>query len=846
MKLFDLYATVTLETRELEKGVQEAKKEMSGLEKFMSTQGKSIKDSLSQMFTFSAGQLLANGIQNVANWFTETASKSVELASALNEVQNVVDVTFGDSADTINAWAKNAKSAFGITETKAKQYTGTLGAMLKSMGLADDAVVSMSTDMAGLAGDMASFYNLDYDVAFEKIRSGLSGETEPLKALGINMTEANLQAYALSKGLDKTYQKMTQAEKAALRYSYLMETTADAQGDFARTNTEYANSLRLFQSNMDTVAAEFGQGLLAAITPALNMVNDWFAGKDDPLKNIADTQNSEVAEAEVKFRRTKTLIEDIDRMQQEQGEAAQGTDEWNSALKALVETMPELGKYIDLNTGKLKTNTSELLKNAELVHGMELYSAQKNAATSYDKKAQEARKTADETYVESVMNESNISYTESLIKDKVKELASATGISVENLSRLIKSGESGNGGWISLQRMYKGRGNYDKDPGLVEYLQALFGQRETYIDQRKTLNSKVKQTEADAQKAEQDAELAHKALQDRTYATAKAQDDYNAALKNEITILDQVKQANEKVASYRSNALKNARKDLDNFLDGFTGIELNSEDMQETYSMKNLLANLTSEQTFSEAFKNSLIRLKDRGLTDEALAALSTPSQENFYKLQSLETASDADFEEWNKRYTELGKQKDELAKTISDNRLAVDDEYAQMVQDLETAIGELDQAEAARAAMMSTGNGIIDAMDETITEMQNRLDIMLGLWGELGIMDSFTVAKTKSAPGRGNTTMSFNAKGLDYVPYDDYLTYLHKGETVLPKVEAESYRAGNMQQGQSIDYGRMSAAIASALSGATVEMDGQTVGVLIAPVVSGEIEKKANAGRYA
>ena len=93
---------------------------------------------------------------------------------------------------------------------------------------------------------------------------------------------------------------------------------------------------------------------------------------------------------------------------------------------------------------------------------------------------------------------------------------------------------------------------------------------------------------------------------------------------------------------------------------------------------------------------------------------------------------------------------------------------------------------------------------------------------------------------------MSFNAKGLDYVPYDDYLTYLHKGETVLPKVEAESYRAGNMQQGQSIDYGRMSAAIASALSGATVEMDGQAVGVLIAPVVSGEIEKKANAGRYA
>lgn len=197
--------------------------------------------------------------------------KSIDLASDLNEVQNVVDTTFGDSADQINEWAESAGEAFGLSELSAKQYTSTLGAMLKSMGMSEDATTEMSIALAGLAGDMASFYNLDPDEAFEKLRSGISGETEPLKELGINMSVANLEAFALSQGITTAYDSMTQAEQATLRYQYIMQATADAQGDFADTSDSLANQQRILQMEVENLSADLGQALL----PAALSVVEW-------------------------------------------------------------------------------------------------------------------------------------------------------------------------------------------------------------------------------------------------------------------------------------------------------------------------------------------------------------------------------------------------------------------------------------------------------------------------------------------------------------------------------------------------------------------------------------------
>ena len=199
--------------------------------------------------------------------------ESVKLASDIQEVQNVIDVTFGQGAKEIEDFAKSAAEAFGLSELAAKQYTGTMGAMLKSSGLATSAAQEMSIALSGLAGDIASFYNLDTDLAFEKIRSGISGETEPLKQLGINMSVANLEAYALSKGITKSYNAMSQAEQVLLRYNYLLSVTADAQGDFARTSGSFANQIRILQLNFDQLKIAVGNAIIPIAQAALPGIN---------------------------------------------------------------------------------------------------------------------------------------------------------------------------------------------------------------------------------------------------------------------------------------------------------------------------------------------------------------------------------------------------------------------------------------------------------------------------------------------------------------------------------------------------------------------------------------------
>lgn len=216
---------------------------------------------------------VATGAVAAGTALTAAGTYAVGLASNLAEVQNVVDTTFGKSADVVNSWAKSAAESFGMSELQAKQFNGTMGAMLKSMQLSDDEVLGMSTSLSGLAGDFASFYNLDTQEAFDKIRSGISGETEPLKQLGINMSVANLEAYALSEGISKAYNEMTQAEQATLRYNYLMSVSSDAQGDFAKTSDSLANQLRILKLNVSDAAAEIGNDLMPMVQDGVSMLN---------------------------------------------------------------------------------------------------------------------------------------------------------------------------------------------------------------------------------------------------------------------------------------------------------------------------------------------------------------------------------------------------------------------------------------------------------------------------------------------------------------------------------------------------------------------------------------------
>lgn len=197
----------------------------------------------------------------------------LKLGSDLQEVQNVVDVTFGAMSGSVDEFAKNAAESFGLSETMAKKYMGTYGAMAKSFGIVGKAGYDMSAAITGLTGDVASFYNLSQDEAYTKLKSIFTGETESLKDLGVVMTQTALDQYALNNGFGRTTAKMTEQEKVMLRYQFVMDRLSDAQGDFTRTSGSWANQVRILQLRFEGLKATIGQGLINAFTPVIQVIN---------------------------------------------------------------------------------------------------------------------------------------------------------------------------------------------------------------------------------------------------------------------------------------------------------------------------------------------------------------------------------------------------------------------------------------------------------------------------------------------------------------------------------------------------------------------------------------------
>lgn len=197
----------------------------------------------------------------------------LDLGSDLAEVQNVVDVTFPNMNAQVNNFAKNAINQFGLSETVAKRMIGTYGAMSKAFGFSEKSAYDMATTLTGLAGDVASFYNLDPTEAYTKLKSVFSGETETLKDLGIVMTQNALDQYALANGYGKTTSAMSEQEKVSLRLAFVTQQLSAAGGDFARTSDSWANKTRVLSLNFQSLKATIGQGLINVLSPIISVLN---------------------------------------------------------------------------------------------------------------------------------------------------------------------------------------------------------------------------------------------------------------------------------------------------------------------------------------------------------------------------------------------------------------------------------------------------------------------------------------------------------------------------------------------------------------------------------------------
>lgn len=230
-----------------------------------------VKNSLAA--NFAVGNLASMAVWRLLGAFKETIVGGINYASNMVEVQNVVDVAYGKNAGTANKWAKSALKSYGMNELSAKKYIGTLSAQIQASGLAGKAAGTMAVDLTGLAGDLASFYNLPIDQAFNKIRSGMSGTVMPLRQLGIDMTVATLSAHALTMGINEKWKKLNQVQKTLIRYNYLMKITGKQQGDFEKTFYSFANQQRysteLWNQNSGAIAKNF----LPVLTVSLIVMN---------------------------------------------------------------------------------------------------------------------------------------------------------------------------------------------------------------------------------------------------------------------------------------------------------------------------------------------------------------------------------------------------------------------------------------------------------------------------------------------------------------------------------------------------------------------------------------------
>ncbi len=262
----ELKVLISAETAGLQKAVSKVQNQLQGLDKTTTK----VTTKMSNAFSKLAK---AAGITVTIASLFRLGKAAVNAASALEEVQNVVDVAFGEASAEIDRFAKTCIERFGLSEFSAKQLASQFMAMGSSMGIANGSAKTMSVQLTGLAADLASFYNVSVDTAMNALEGIYTGQTRALRKFGLVVDEATLQEYALSQGISKTVRTMTAAEQATLRYNYVLQQTVNAQNDFARTSGTWANQLRLLRQQWNSFMTELGSVITVILLPIVKWLN---------------------------------------------------------------------------------------------------------------------------------------------------------------------------------------------------------------------------------------------------------------------------------------------------------------------------------------------------------------------------------------------------------------------------------------------------------------------------------------------------------------------------------------------------------------------------------------------
>lgn len=726
------------------------------------------------------GALSAAGVVSImAKW----GKAAIDAASDLSEVQNVVDVTFGDSSGRIDAWAKQAGKAYGLTEKQAKQYTSTIGAMLKSQGMADDEIVKTSTDLAGLAADMASFYNLDFDTAFQKIRSGISGETEPLKQLGINMSAANLEAFRLAQGIEKTYAAMSQSEQTALRYQYIMQATADAQGDFARTSDGYANASRRVQTAMETIKTEGGKLLLEVVEPLTvglaSMLEQLTATPDttvlDDIAAIDAKTGAKVSRIQQTAEDARLLTDELDNLSEKESLTADEQAYWLETTKRLIQTIPGLSSIINAQTGEITGGTQavkDYLKaweegqtklammgavqqkeDAIAQRFGELPGLQLDAAVAA-RRVREQKK-----LIDSIFGGAGAVWENGVLQEKRSAGLLVDLYGDDSETYYAKAAQFQDA--IKKYKEYVSEAKiaedvYQKQKSAMEEAKAALEEYKEVVaempgDTEAAAAAADKLTEAQKAAAEASVEAVKTAISALADYVQSVHDATEQAVNSVVKGFDVIERPTTEMEEKRSKLIEQQNALNRSTAEGerqYQALQKQIDSLNESmsgYTAKGMEDALKSQLAFMDEYVKNLEQAQRMGLSDDLLASLSDGSVQSAEYLSQL-VANPEQAKEIDSLYQQVQQKKKGFTDALTDQKLAADDVYASLVDTAKDAIAQMDQGEDAKTAMENTVAGLASGISEKVPEVRSAVNDLLA---ELNRLSGFGVNIT--IPGFGS-----------------------------------------------------------------------------------------------
>lgn len=734
--------------------------------------GKSIAKELAGGFAKVAA---AVSLKEIGEEVIDFGKECIDLGSDLEEVQNVVDVTFETMSDRVNDFARDAQKSAGLSEKMAKQYTGTFGAMADSFGFTEQEAYDMSTALTQLTGDVASFYNLSQDEAMNKLKGVFTGETEALKELGVVMTQTALDSYALANGFEKTTAQMSEQEKVALRYQFVMDQLAAASGDFVRTQDSWANQCKVLSLQFESLMATLGSGLIDGLSPGIEFLNDTvlpalqnFADEfaeamepkpskklSDSLEDLTDTMKDAEKQfgdtsAEIEFSAAlaKNYVERLDELEAAGLNNADAQQEYANVVAQLNSVIPELNLTINESTGLVNMNRDAIYGEIEAMKQKALYIAMQDRYNA----ALNAQVEAAGAIVDAEMALTGIEAERETI---MESLTAATGMQRDELVSLYN-------GQLQYNAALQAGGDWGAvNAGIVQLMTGAYGQlTEAQMQQisqmlaLETEEAKLNTTIAEGNAAIADQEVQLKKWNDAMNGAVVAASGATEGQRDVAAATQETTAAVDTLIEEYNAAQATARQSIDSQIGYFDELTIKSSS-----SAEEIIGNWASQKEAFDNYSANLQKAVDMGLDQTLVDQLSDGSTESMAILNEFVNDTDLSVDDINSAFQKVEQSRETVSGVMADIQTQTSQKLDAIASDMEREWGDM-----------------ADTVGEAIDDAQAYINSLTGRTVYNNVITRYSSTGTKpSGIGSGYSSAAPSAASAVSIPM------LAKGAVIPP-----------------------------------------------------------------